>query len=158
MRKFLPIPLGQAAMGLCWLAVALLVFRDIASMSAAEEGGMGPGTYPKILAVSLTVLVLIYWVQSRREKAALLTERSEARDKVRAACLVGLAFAAARLWESVGALPILLALSAIELRWLEGFGWTRVAAVSVILSAGIWLVFTQLLGVSLPLGLLIFFY
>ena len=69
-----------------------------------------------------------------------------------------LAFAAAYLWEMVGALPILLVLSIIELKWLEGYGWIKVVTVSLILSIGVWLVFTVLLGVSLPLGLLLMFY
>ncbi|MDP1992454.1 MAG: tripartite tricarboxylate transporter TctB family protein [Syntrophales bacterium] len=158
MRKLLSIPLGPFLMGLCWLGLACLVFRDIASMSAAEAGGMGPGTYPKILAVGLTLLVLVYWFQSRRKKAASISEPSKTADVVKSACLVLLAFAAAYLWEMVGALPILLVLSIIELKWLEGYGWIKVVTVSLILSIGVWLVFTVLLGVSLPLGLLLMFY
>jgi hypothetical protein len=62
------------------------------------------------------------------------------------------------LWERVGALPVLSAVSIIELKWIEGFGWMRALGVGMTLSIGMWLVFTQLLGVSLPLGLLIWFY
>ncbi len=158
MRKFLPIPVGQLFMGLFWFGIAFCVFRDVASMSAAEAGAMGPGTYPKILAVSLTLLVCVYWFQARKDKTAPVSEPAKIWDTVKAAFLVVLAFAAAFFWEKVGALPILLALSFIELGWLEGFGWKKVVAVSVILSTGIWLVFTVLLGISLPLGLLMWFY
>ncbi len=158
MRKLLPIPLGQGFMGLFWLGLALLVFRDIASMSAAEAGAMGPGTYPKILAVCLTLLVFVYWFQARKVKKDTASEPAKIGNVLKAAFLVILAFAAAFLWERVGALPILLVLSVVELRWLEGFGWLRVVAMSLILSIGIWLVFTVLLGVPLPLGLLMWFY
>jgi hypothetical protein len=158
MRKFLSIPLGQFFMGLFWFGMAFFVFRDIASMSDAEAGGMGPGTYPKILAVGLTLLVFIYWLQSRKKQAAQVSEPVKMGDALKAALLVLLAFAAAYLWDVVGALPILLLLSLIELKWLEGYGWIKTVAVSLILSIGVWLVFTVLLGVSLPLGLLLMFY
>ncbi|MHB8772400.1 MAG: tripartite tricarboxylate transporter TctB family protein [Syntrophales bacterium] len=158
MRKLLPMPLGQFFMGLFWFGMAFIVFRDIASLSSAEAGAMGPGTYPKILAVSLTLLVCVYWFQARKDKTAPVSAPANTRAVFKAAFLVVLAFVAAFLWERVGALPILLALSFIELGWLEGFGWKRVVAVSVLLPVGIWLVFTQLLGVSLPLGLLLWFY
>lgn len=158
MRKFLPIPLGQFFMGLFWLGLAFLVFRDIASMSDAEGGGMGPASFPKILAVSLTLLVAVYWFQSRMGKTVPVSGPVKTGDALKAACLVLLAFAAAYLWESVGALIILFVLSIVELKWLERFGWKRVAAVTLIVSVGTWLVFTALLGVSLPLGLLLRFY
>ena len=158
MRKFLPIPLGQFFMGLFWSGIAFFVFRDIASMSAAEAGGMGPGTYPKILAVCLTLLVFVYWFQLRKKKTVPVSEPAKIGDVLKAVFLVLLAFAAAYLWEIVGALPILLALSLIELKWLEGYGWIKTVVVSLLLSIGVWLVFTVLLGVSLPLGLLMMFY
>lgn len=158
MRKFFPLPLGQFLTGLFWLSIAGLVFREITSLSAAEAGSMGPATFPRILAVSLSVLVALYWLQSREAKTIAFFETAGKRDALRAAFLVALAFAAAHLWETVGALPILLVLSLVELRWIERFGWIKVFAVGMVLSVGIWLVFTMLLGVSLPLGLLLWFY
>jgi hypothetical protein len=158
MRKFIPLPLGQFFMGLFWLGIALLVFWETVSMSAAEAGSMGPATFPKILAVSLVLLVGVYWFQSRKAKAIPFFETAKIRDVLKAALLVVLAFAAAFFWESVGALVILLVLSLVELRWIEGFGWLKVLAVGITLSVGTWLVFTVLLGVSLPLGLLLWFY
>ena len=158
MRKFIPFPLGQFFMGLFWLGMALLVFWEIVSMSAAEAGSMGPATFPKILAACLTLLVGVYWFQSRKAKAIPFFETAKIRDVLKAVFLVVLAFAAAYFWERLGALTILLGLSLIELRWIEGFGWIKVLAVGLVLSVGTWFVFTMLLGVSLPLGLLLWFY
>jgi hypothetical protein len=158
MRKFFPLPLGQFGVGLFWLSIAFLVFWGITSMSAAEAGSMGPATFPKILAVSLSILVVVYWFQSRNVKTISFFETTNKRDALKAAFLVALAFAAAYLWESLGALIILLVLSFVELRWIEGFGWIKVFAVGLVLSLGTWLVFTMLLGVPLPLGLLLWFY
>jgi putative tricarboxylic transport membrane protein len=158
MRKLIPLPLGQFIMGLVWLGVAVLVFWETVSMSAAEAGGMGPATFPKILAVSLALLVGVYWFQSRKAKAIPFFEAAKMRDVLKTVFLVVLAFTAAFLWESLGALVILLALSLIELRWIEGFGWVKVLAIGLVLSVGTWFVFTVMLGVSLPLGLLLWFY
>jgi len=58
----------------------------------------------------------------------------------------------------VGALPMLILLCAVELKWVEGYPWKKVVPVGLILSAGIWLVFTRFLGVSLPYGILIWLY
>lgn len=158
MRKYISLPVGQFLVGLFWLGLALLVFLGISSMSAAEAGSMGPATFPKILAVSLTILVVIHWIQSRKAKAIPFFETAKIRDALKAAFLIVLAFGAAFFWESLGALPVLLLLSFVELTWIEGFGWKKVFTVGIALSVGIWLVFTMLLGVSLPLGLLIWFY
>ena len=141
-----------------WLGMAILVFWETVSMSAAEAGGMGPATFPKILAACLTLLVGVYWFQSRKAKAIPFFETAKIRDVLKAVFLVVLAFAAAFFWESLGALIILLVLSLVELRWIEGFGWIKVLALGLVLSVGTWVVFTMLLGVSLPLGLLLWFY
>ena len=69
MRKFIPLPLGQFFMGLFWLGIALLVFWEYRFHVCRGSGGMGPATFPKILAVSLTLLVVVYWFQSRKAKA-----------------------------------------------------------------------------------------
>jgi hypothetical protein len=53
---------------------------------------------------------------------------------------------------------MLILLCLVELKWVEGYGWRKAVPVGFILSAGIWLVFTQLLGVSLPYGILIWLY
>jgi len=140
------------------LGIAFLVFWGIASLSAAEVGSMGPATFPMVLAVSLSILVILYWIQSRGEAAAPLFEKGKGPDALRALALVFLAFGAAYLWESLGAPVILLMLSLVELKWIEGFGWKRALAVGVVLPVGTWLVFTALLGVPLPLGLLRWLY
>jgi hypothetical protein len=72
--------------------------------------------------------------------------------------LSALVLASILLWAPLGALPVLVALSIIELKWIEGFSWPRVLAVGLSLSIGMWAVFTQLLGVNLPLGILLWLY
>ena len=141
-----------------WLSIALIVFWGIGSMSEAQAGHIGPATFPKILAVSLSMLVIVYWLQSRKKKALSLLVTAKKSDTFKAAFLVFLAVAAACLFEILGALPVLLILSLVELRWIEGFGWIKVFSAGMVLSIGIWLIFTVMLGVTLPLGLMIWFY
>ncbi|MBI5581102.1 MAG: tripartite tricarboxylate transporter TctB family protein [Deltaproteobacteria bacterium] len=158
MKRTIPIPMGQLLVGLFWIGVAILTFMGIAALPAADPGGLGPATFPKIIAFSLLGLIALYWFQARRDKPVSFF-KSEARGSVlKAASLVALAYASAILWERVGALPVLSAVSIIELKWIEGFGWMKSLGVGMTLPIGMWLVFTQLLGVTLPLGLLIWFY
>jgi putative tricarboxylic transport membrane protein len=152
------ISLGQLLVGLFWVGLAALVFYGIRSLAPAEPGGLGPATFPKILAVSLSALVALYWFQSWKAAPIPFLKKDGGGSLLKAACLSGLALSAALLWEPVGALPVLVALSLIELRWIEGFSWVRVLCVGLTLSIGMWVVFTQALGVNLPLGILMWFF
>jgi putative tricarboxylic transport membrane protein len=157
MKKIFPIPLGHFFAGLFWLAVAILVFVGIAPLPAAEGGGIGPASFPRILGFSLLGLGLLYWVQSRQEKKVeVFGEEREAVHRV--ALLLALSYGTASLWEAVGALPVLILLCFVELKWVEGYSWKKAVPVGLILAAGVWLVFTRLLGVSLPYGVLIWLY
>jgi len=158
MKRMIPIPMGQLLVGLFWIGVVILTFMGVAALPAADPGGLGPATFPKILACSLLGLIAVYWFQSRRDNAISFFKSEAGGSALKAASLVVLAYASALLWERVGALPVLVAISIIELKWIEGFRWLRVLGVGVTLSIGMWLVFTQLLGVTLPLGLLMWFY
>ncbi len=152
------IPRGQLLVGLFWIGLAAFVGYGIRKLPPAEPGGLGPATFPKILAVGLLGLVALYWLQSRKAERIPLSKDGTAGRFVKPVCLSALAFISALLWEPVGALPVLVLLSIVELRWVEGFSWPRVLTVGLVLSIGMWAVFTQLLGVSLPLGLLILLY
>ena len=152
------IPRAQLLAALFWIAVAGLVFYGIRGLPPADPGGLGPATFPKILAFGLLGLVGLSLLQSRKRAYGPAAESEAGGSALKALGLSGLAFASALLWESAGALPVLVVLSVVELRWIEGFAWPRVVAVGLSLSIGMWAVFTQLLGVSLPLGLLLWFY
>jgi len=152
------IPRGQLLVGLFWIGLAAFVVYGIRKLPPAEPGGLGPATFPKILAVGLVGLVALYWIQSFKA-AKIPSSRNDAGGSIiKSACLSALAFISSLLWEPVGALPVLVLLSIVELRWVEGFSWPRVLTVGLVLSVGMWAVFTQLLGVSLPLGWLILLY
>ena len=156
--KRMVIPKGQFLVGLFWIGVAILTFMGMSDLPAADPGGLGPATFPRILAYGLLLLIAVYWFQSRRDNPISFFTSEAGGSVLKAASLVALAYASAWLWERVGALPVLVVISIIELKLIEGFGWTRVFGVGMTLSIGMWLIFTQLLGVALPLGLLMWFY
>lgn len=158
MKPVTPIPLGQLLVGLFWAGMAVLVFFGIKNLPPADPGGLGPATFPKVLAISLVGLVAIYWVQSRRVASISFLKGAASQSVLKSAALSALALASILLWAPLGALPVLVALSIIELKWIEGFSWPRVLAVGLSLSIGMWAVFTQLLGVNLPLGILLWLY
>lgn len=152
------IPPAQLLVGLFWIGLVVLVFYGIRGLPPAEPEGLGPATFPKILAVGLLGLVALYWIQSLKA-ARIQSSKDDAGGSIfKSICLCALAFITALLWEPVGALPVLVLLGIVELRWIEGFSWPRVLMVGLSLSIGMWAVFTQLLGVSLPLGFLILLY
>ena len=157
MEKIGSIPLSHFFAGLFWLAVAILVFVGIAPLPEAEGGGIGPASFPRTLGISLLILVILYWVGSRKEgKVEFFEAGAGGLGKV--ALVLAISYGTAYLWEKVGALPMLLLLCLVELRWVEGYGWKKVVPVGVTLAVGIWLVFTRFLGVSLPHGILILLY
>ena len=157
MKKIGSSPLGHFFVWLFWMVLAALVFVEIASLPGAEAGAIGPASFPRILGISLLALAGIYWFQSRKEgRVELFEGGSGTLGKV--GLILALSFGTAYLWEIVGALPMLLVLCFVELKWVEGYGWKKTVLIGLALALGIWLVFTRFLGVSLPYGVLILLY
>jgi hypothetical protein len=153
-RKRGLVPLPQFLAGCFWLCLAILVLIGISSLH--QEGVVGPVTFPLGLAICLAGLSVIYMFQSRKQKGIELFE-GEKRDAFKMAMFVCLSLSAAFAWEKLGAFPVLLILCLTELRWIEGYPWKKVIRISLMFTAGVWLVFTKALGVRLPLGMLIRF-
>ncbi len=153
-KKRGPVPLPQFLAGCFWLCLAALVLTGLSSLH--QEGAVGPITFPLGLAVSLIGLSILYLIQSHRQEAVKVFE-GEKRDVFKMALFVCLSLGAAFAWERLGAFPVLLILCLTELRWIEGYPWKKVIGISVLFTAGVWLVFTEALGVNLPLGILLRF-
>jgi hypothetical protein len=158
-RSFLSVPPANLAAGGFWLLIGVVVLFGAASLPPAEGGGIGPASFPRALGILLIVLVLFYWAKARKagEAAAKEDEEDKDRGSKRMTQLILLSFAAALLLETLGALIALLLFCGIELRWIEGYRWKKVIAVSLILGGGIWFSFTRFLGVNMPRGLLDWF-
>lgn len=156
-KKLGSIPLPQVLAGCAWLCLAVLVFVGLSPLPRAEAGAVGPRAFPSGLAVSLIVLSVLYIFQSRKQEGVKLFD-GEGRDIFKMFLLVFLSLSAAFFWEELGAFPVLLIFCVAELRWIEDYAWKKVIGLSVLFTAGVWLVFTKALGLNLPLGILLHFF
>ena len=142
---------GEAALG-CTLGIGGIVLAVLASrMPAGSVALPGPGFVPTAIGVLLAIVgagcaVSAWSERSRPERVGL----GGAGAWGALAILAAVAFA----FEPIGA-PITLALAMTGLaRLLGGYGLLRSALFGVLSSAVAWPVFTRLLGVGLPAGLL----
>jgi putative tricarboxylic transport membrane protein len=136
---------------LIWAIIAGLVWftRGLPYM---EEGAPGPRFMPIVLAFFLSVLNLLYWLEtffSRSEKKLSMPRLSQL---IRPAgfFLVGLLMIF--LWERLGVVATVLIASFFELKLIEGHSWTRSVLVGLLLSISTWLLFQVVLGIPLPTG------
>jgi len=136
---------------LIWAIIAGLVWftRGLPYM---EEGAPGPRFMPIVLALFLSVLNVLYWLEtffSRSEKKLSMPRLSQL---IRPAgfFLVGLLMIF--LWERLGVVATVLIASFFELKLIEGYSWTRSVLAGLLLSISTWLLFQVVLGIPLPTG------
>ncbi len=157
--KIPSLPPAQFLVGLFWLVLAGVTLAGTVSLHAEEGVAVGPAFFPRLLALGLVVLTGCHWLQARRTGPSDGDAEPVApRDRWRMAGLVLLALATAVLWEKLGALASLFVFCLVELKWLEGYGWVRATTVTAAAVTLVWLCFSLLLGVNLPLGVLIVLY
>ncbi len=155
-KKLGSLPLSQLLAGCFWICLAALVLFGLSSLPLAEKGAVGPRAFPSALAVFLVALSVLYLFQSRKQEGVGLFE-GEKRDIFKMSLLIFLSLGAAYAWEKLGAFPVLLIFCVTELRWVEDYPWKKVIGLSVLFTAGVWLVFTKALGLNLPMGILLGF-
>jgi hypothetical protein len=105
MKRTISIPKGQFLVGLFWIGVAILTFMGLSELPAADPGGLGPATFPRILAYCLLLLIAVYWFQSRRDNPISFFKSEAGGSVLKAASLVALAYSSALLWDRVGHCP-----------------------------------------------------
>jgi putative tricarboxylic transport membrane protein len=137
------------------LAVALVVFSAgylIAAFQISEPAGqyatIGPRAFP--IAIGIGLLACAVWVgltSSARRDLSSIDWRVVAMSAL--AFLVYLV-----LLEPVGYLLTTVVFIATESRLLGSRAWVRDLIVSVIMTASVYTVFTLLLGIRLPVGLI----
>jgi putative tricarboxylic transport membrane protein len=142
---------GEAALG-CALGLGGIVLAVLAArMPAGTVALPGPGFVPLAIGVLLALVgagcAVSAWVErSRAERISL--------GGLKAWGALAVLAVAAFAFEPLGA-PITLGLAmAVLARLIGGYGLLRSALFGVLSSAVAWLVFTRLLGVGLPAGLL----
>lgn len=142
----------QLATGMfIWALIAGLVWFT-RGLPYTEEGAPGPRFMPLVLAVSLGVLNICYWVETFYFRSGKKLVFPNASDLIRPGgfSLAGLLMLL--LWERLGVVATVLVCSAFELKWVEGYSWMRALLVGVLLSVLTWTLFQWILGIPLPTG------
>ncbi len=142
----------QAVAGLLiWTIVAGLVYftRGLPYM---DEGAPGPRFMPMVLAAFLSVLNVLYWMETFFSRSRQRLSMPLLSQLIRPAgfFLVGLLMIF--LWERLGVVATVLLSSFLELKLIEGHSWTRSILVGFLLSLSTWLLFQVILGIPLPTG------
>ena len=136
---------------LVWAIIASLVWftRGLPYM---EEGAPGPRFMPIVLALFLSVLNILYWLETFFSKSEKKLSMPRLSQLIRPAgfFLVGLLMIF--LWERLGVVATVLLSSFLELKVIEGHSWTRSVLVGLLLSISTWLLFQVVLGIPLPTG------
>lgn len=133
-----------AALGLAFVHLAL-------KLPPPDEPGVpGPGTVPALLGGVIAFCGLAVAAGGLMKKDSALLELGGAKQAIG---MIGLALGAL-LFEPLGFMlaTFLFLLGGFIL--LGGADWRRAAPAAALASGGLWLVFTKLLGVGLPYGLI----
>lgn len=132
-------------------AVGLFFLRASMGLPPPEEPGVpGPGTVPMILGGFITFGALVLLVQS------LLREKSERLQSTGFKPLFALAslIVGAAIFEPAGFLLSTFLFLSAGFTVLGEADWRKALPAAALMSTLLWLVFTKLLGVGLPYGLI----
>lgn len=142
--------------GVIVLVFSLAVMEGARRMPPSGTFGPGAGFLPFWLGLTMAVLSTILLVNATREPAQA-GDRSpfpRGRAVVSILATVGALAAFILLFETLGFLLSIALLTAFILRVVEQEGWLTSLTVAVANSAGLYVIFQILLGVSLPKNIL----
>jgi hypothetical protein len=144
---------GEAIVGAALLLFASAIVWGAAVMPPGTLGAPGPGYFPRALgvllaAVSAGLLVRAWRLTTATDEAVVLGHRDIALTIV-ALAVLGLVF------EYFGYVLSATLFMLVLLRAFSGLGWLRSLAAAVATVLVSYIIFVQVLGVSLPGGLLL---
>jgi hypothetical protein len=146
------IPVKQLIGGLVFWFIIGTVIWSTRNLPMFEEDAPGPRFMPVVLSALLSVLVVLYWIESATRMASDEPSDGE-RDFRRPAAFFGIAVVLALCWDTLGAVLTVFLCSVVELRFIEHFPWLRTFATALAISAVALVLFQIILGVALPGGL-----
>ncbi len=117
-----------------------------------DEGAPGPRFMPVLLAVFLSILNVLYWMEVfffRRGGKLNLPRGSEL---IRPAGFILVGVLMILLWERLGVVATVLIASFVELKGIQGYSWTRSIWIGLLFSLSTWVLFQLVLKVPLPAG------
>ncbi len=148
-----PVPVwaGDAAMGMALAAVGAAFTVLSAPIPRGEVGNPGPGFFPFVLGLALMGLGMGSAVRAWRARRSAGTVSLGNRKAL--VCVLAMA-ASAVAFVPLGFVPTTAVFLAVLFWALGSISWWKAAAVAVVSSALLWVVFDRLLGVLLPAGVL----
>jgi putative tricarboxylic transport membrane protein len=138
--------------GIIMLVFSLAVMEGARRMPPSGTFGPGAGFLPFWLGIAMGILSIILLVNATREPAQGSSPSPFPKGQAIIAILetAGALAAFILLLETLGFLISIVLLTAFLLRIVERVGWLTTVTVAVANSAGLYVVFQILLGVSLP--------
>ncbi|NWF55871.1 MAG: tripartite tricarboxylate transporter TctB family protein [Syntrophaceae bacterium] len=136
---------------LIWGVVAGLVgfTRGLPYM---DEGAPGPRFMPILLAILLSILNVLYWMETFFFKPGERLSLPLPAELVRPAGFVLVGILMIFFWERLGVVATVLIASFLELKAIQGYSWGRSVWVGVVFSLTTWVLFQFILKVPLPAG------
>lgn len=146
---------APVAVGVVLLVLGLVMVREAYTIDVGRDLVRGPRLFPAVITITFTALAAVYLVQ---QVMHLLSRRARDGegfgDLPRVVGMVALLLVYGSVLEAVGYVLSTFVLFVIG-SWLLGSrAWRRDLVVGIGLSLGIYLLFTQLLAVRLPQGVI----
>lgn len=148
------IKVPQLVTGLVlWALVAVLLVTTW-HMPYMVEGTPGPRFMPVLLAVALSLVTVLYWIEAYMTRKDGKDSGWNTASLSRPAMFLCISIGLVLLWNPLGAVPSVLLAAITELRVLERWSWKGSITVAAIMAAFTWALFSRALGIPLPTGIL----
>ena len=167
MKKTQTKAFSNLVVSLLLLALEIFAWVQTGSIKTAKNAAVQPSTFPRIMIIGMAVFTVILLVQSvykllRMKDDDPLAKKAESmnfiKDKGVLAALFVILLCALYVWgfRTLGYVLVSMILSGI-IMWLIGVRKpVHLALISVLVPLGMWLVFSKLLQVNIPMGVLQF--
>lgn len=145
--------IGRTTAGVIGLAFAVVYLIEGQELDMGRMAAPGPGIFPMIVGVLLALVSLGVIADAWMTRLPARTIFPNGSSLRRLATAFGLFLSYALLFTVLGFLVATPLLVAGYSRVVGQVGWGKAAASGVAVTAGVWAVFTLILGVRLPAGL-----
>jgi hypothetical protein len=135
-----------------WAIVGTVIYTTAGMAVMEADLTPGPRFLPLVVAVILSLLTILYWREAWKNREQGI-QFPGINQLARPAAFFGIALLIVLLWDFLGAMPVVLLVSFLEIKFLEKHSWQHSLLVAVILCAFIYGIFEGVLGISLPQGI-----
>ncbi len=144
--------LPQILTGLFIWAVVVGLVWFTGGLPYTDEGAPGPRFMPILLAIFLSILNVLFWMETFLSRPGQRLSLPRGYQLVRPLGFFLVGVLMIFLWERLGVVVTVLIASFLELKVIEGYSWSRSVLVGLLFSLSTWVLFQVLLRVPLPAG------